>query len=415
MDLSNGSGWNERWQSISIGHQLALGGSARFLIIDDWATPNKTITIAGLGANYPYGYSIGDQQNWIDGQLAQAGRNTERAFVFSHHNLIGEDHFDCLFSGFANSNIDMQNVFFGSLYDNDVRYYISGHEHLAQRSIVTSPDGTASLQDIIAAPAGPKFINPRDPASANFFGQKARQTPLTQELNNIGFYIYTVDGPKMTVDYYADTVGNFQGDAFWPVAGPDFAPGTQVTPTLNFIKKDTWGYSLNGKEFLVEQGETYTGIANTFEGTSARILSGSNGATDADFFDRPFSKLVTTGWSCGGHDDLRSKILTLRGMSDFGTEETDVFVLQLSYHQEHFHELGNGRFGIVSRDNVGRWLNSVDRNYGGTKRFVIGAWKPEYRLGTYGVDPCQKTAWAVLNYNGDFAVANDIEPKWGHR
>ena len=30
-------------------------------------------------------------------------------------------------------------------------------------------------------------------------------------------------------------------------------------------------------------------------------------------------------------------------------------------------------------------------------------------MGTYGVDPRSKTAWAVLNYNADFAVADGIE------
>lgn len=31
--------------------------------------------------------------------------------------------------------------------------------------------------------------------------------------------------------------------------------------------------------------------------------------------------------------------------------------------------------------------------------------KPSYPLGTYGVDTRTKTAWAVINYDGDFAVA----------
>ena len=38
-------------------------------------------------------------------------------------------------------------------------------------------------------------------------------------------------------------------------------------------------------------------------------------------------------------------------------------------------------------------------------------WKgtKDYGLGAYGVDPASKTAWAVVNYNGEFAVARDIE------
>ena len=77
--------------------------------------------------------------------------------------------------------------------------------------------------------------------------------------------------------------------------------------------------------------------------------------------------------------------------------------------------LVNGRFGIGTRDENGEWVNAVDMNFGGTKRFVKGPWKPAYGLGTYGVDPKTKTAWAVINFNGDFAVARDIEPAHRHR
>ncbi len=54
-------------------------------------------------------------------------------------------------------------------------------------------------------------------------------------------------------------------------------------------------------------------------------------------------------------------------------------------------------------------------NYGGTQRFVHGRWDPSYELGTYGVDPSTKTAWAVINYDGDFLIARYIEPVPGHR
>jgi hypothetical protein len=42
-------------------------------------------------------------------------------------------------------------------------------------------------------------------------------------------------------------------------------------------------------------------------------------------------------------------------------------------------------------------------------QFVKGPWKAGYPLGTYGVDASAKTAWAVIDYNGDFAVAASIE------
>jgi hypothetical protein len=44
-------------------------------------------------------------------------------------------------------------------------------------------------------------------------------------------------------------------------------------------------------------------------------------------------------------------------------------------------------------------------NFGGAKKFVLGPWKSDYGLGTYGIDLKTHTAWAVINYNADFAVA----------
>jgi hypothetical protein len=70
---------------------------------------------------------------------------------------------------------------------------------------------------------------------------------------------------------------------------------------------------------------------------------------------------------------------------------------------------GKGEFGIAGLDSEGDWTNAVNMNQGGTKKFVKGPWKAEYGLGAYGVDPSTKTAWAVVNYDGDFAVARDIE------
>jgi hypothetical protein len=103
-------------------------------------------------------------------------------------------------------------------------------------------------------------------------------------------------------------------------------------------------------------------------------------------------------------------------MADLGSEQTDTFVLLMNYDKQASREhLGNGGFGIATRGADGKWVNAVNMNYGGTTNFVKGQWKPSYGLGTYGVDPSTKTAWAVINYNGDFAVAADIGPVPGHR
>ena len=87
------------------------------------------------------------------------------------------------------------------------------------------------------------------------------------------------------------------------------------------------------------------------------------------------------------------------------TNLTDTYVLSMTYKPGHSEHLGNGGFGLATKDAHGNWVNAVDHNIGGTKKFVKGPWKVGYALGTYGVDESTKTAWAVINYNGDFAVA----------
>jgi hypothetical protein len=99
------------------------------------------------------------------------------------------------------------------------------------------------------------------------------------------------------------------------------------------------------------------------------------------------------------------------------TTLTDTYVLSMTYDEKRVRplHLGNGGFGIASRDSIGNWVNAVDGNSGGTKRSVVGPWKAEYQIGTYGVDPSTHTAWAVINHKGEFAVARNIEPVPGKR
>jgi hypothetical protein len=46
---------------------------------------------------------------------------------------------------------------------------------------------------------------------------------------------------------------------------------------------------------------------------------------------------------------------------------------------------------------------------------VVGPSDPAYAVGTYGVDPVSRTAWAELDHEGEFMVARGIEPVPGHR
>jgi hypothetical protein len=385
--------------------------NARFVIVDPWAAPSKAHVEAGL-TSYPFGYSIADQQAWISAELDLNSRGADHAFVFSHQNLMGENHQDTPFEGYTNANPDMQNAFWASLQNNDVRYFISGHDHMHQRSIVASPDGLSFMQELICQSNSSKFYTPKALTDAKWYGQKARETSVSQELYTVGYYIFTVDGPRVTADYYSDDHGHWQSDNNYP-SGAGLAD-TAITPTFNFVKKETWGYSLNGQQFLVPEGTSYTVVADSFEGTTAQILDGVNASAVVDYTQRPLTKAVDTGWTpiqrCVDrlrYFGLASNVLSLWGMTDLGSPQSDTYTLSMSYDGKrvNFIDLLTGDFGIASRNADGKVVNAVDLNVGGSKKFVAGPWKPGYPLGTYGLDRKTKTAWAVLNHDGEFAVA----------
>jgi hypothetical protein len=312
----------------------------------------------------------------------------------------------------------MQNAFFGSLASNGAKYYISGHDHVDQRSIITSPDGASQVQQIIGASNSSKFYTPKALTDAKWYGQKTRETSVAQDLYTVGYYIYTVDGPRVTVDYYADDHGNWKSDANYP-NGAGLAD-TGVTPTFHFVKKQTWGYSLNGKEFLVGGGPTngtnnspdYSVVQDNFGGTTAKILGGTYANTATDFTGRTLTQAVDTGWTRAGEESgLASDILTLWGMKNVGAAATDEYVLSLSFDAGKGKHDGFSNLGVLASKNAkGRWVKAVDLNVGGgATRFVVGPWQPQDTLGTYGVDPATNTAWAVINYNASFAVDRGLD------
>ncbi len=391
-------------------------GNARFVILDVMATATRIDDDFYKTTHLHFGYPIGMQQDWISSRLDKRTRGKEHAFVFSHQPVMAETHFDSPFGGYTDIYPEQQNAFFASLQDNGVRYYISAHDHLHQRSVIGSPDGKSRIEELIATPASTKFYTPVSLDNSNWKGQKEREISLSQEVQNVGYYIYTVDGPRVTVDYYADTRGNYKSDANWPT-GPVFESPFKknVTPLFKFIKKETWGYSLNGREFLVAQNAPYTSVTDTFQGTTARIMSGINGSNGVDGSHRPLTKKVTTGWIArpAGAKLLMSSILSLWGMTDLGADKIDTYTLSMTFKNKK--HLRDGSMGIAVVDAGGKWVNAVNANSGGAKKFVAGPYKAEYGLGTYGIDPQTRTAWAVLNYNADFAVAADIEPVPGQK
>ena len=366
--------------------------NVRFVLLDGQAAAGTDNITPG----------IDPQQAWITSQLSGRPAGTH-AFVMSHKGLITENHVDVLFGSDPSKDPAGQNAFFSSLYDNNVHYYICGHDHMHDRSIITSPSGTSSVTHLLAASDSSKFYTPGNPSNDDkynvpAFGRK-RQTQVAQELHTVGYYVFTVDGPRVTVDYYSAVPSNVAPNG---CSGANCEYLIPTTPALSFVKAETFGYSLNGKEFQVPQGAAYTSVTDTYNGTTARILGGVNNSTAADFNGRHFTKAVDTGWSDMAAG-FASNILTLWGMGDLYSPNTDTFTLSMTYNGS---QAQNGVYSLVTLDpGTGNWVKAVDKNVGGTPTFVNGAYNSSYALGTYGIDPATNTAWAVINHNSDYAVA----------
>jgi hypothetical protein len=289
------------------------------------------------------------------------------------------------------AKINAENVFLASMQSNNVKYVISGHDHHHYNSIVTSPDQRSKVHQFITGSDSSKFYDPVPPFSAN-------DLPVEQELHRIGYNIVTVDGPRVTIDYYADIT-------------PD-----NYTGPFNFVKRSSAGYSLNGQEFVVGKGAAYTVVADStakalangesgYVGTSMRILSGTNTSTAHNSDGRPQSKAVNTGWAPAQPGNFSDK-LTLWGLADIGTSRTDRIVVSMSYQAASVTDaqINSGLFCLCSPSASGGWGNAVDANVGGTTIFVNGPWTSAYGLGAYGVDKATGTVWAVVNHAGEFAV-----------
>ena len=374
--------------------------NARFVILDTWCTPSVDISAAG----YTYGYSVAQQQPWINSRLDKTTRGTDHAFVLTHQPLMAESHQDTMFQGYTNANPDMQNAFYASLQSNNVKYFLAGHDHMNEHSIIASPDGLSNVHEIIGASDSSKFYTPSAVSGANWFGQKVRETPVAQELYTVGYYIFTVDGANVTVDFYSDTHGNWKSDGSYPLGTG--RTDTNITPVFTFAKKHTFGYGQNGTEFLVAEGTSYPTTPFTFSGTTAKFLAGTNSSTAMDYISRPLTHAVDIGWSAGTCATY-SSIMSLWGTTDVGSSSGDTISLSMSFDRSSVSDatLVSGGFGLAAQDSAGNWTNAVAQNVGGTPAFVLGAWNASYGLGTFGVDPATNTAWAVVNHQGRFAVA----------
>jgi hypothetical protein len=334
--------------------------------------------------------------------------------VFAHKNILGGNHKDNLFGGpvvsadpgdgsgvdlttltpaqldALNTKIAGENSFVASMQANKVDFFISGHDHHHYYSYLTSPDGQSKTRQIIAQSDSSKFYIPKTPVSA-------LDTPIQQDLGRIGYYIFNVKGSMVTVDYYGDAAGanNYQGP-------------------FNFVKMATFSYSLNGAGNLVPEGGSYvmsddtsvaSGMDKGFVGTTMSILDGVNSSPATTNYGKPYSAYVTTSWSQGG-GVLTSDVLGLSGMSTLSGAQTDPYVLSMNFKPVLLYRalIRMGRFGLLAKNAERKWVPAVQLNTPADMNFVLGPWNASYGLGTYGVDLASGTAWAVLNYNGEFAV-----------
>jgi hypothetical protein len=397
--------------------------NARLLFIDQFTTLDK-LNPDEL-TPYALGTTASQQQTWINNALA-GKPSGGHAFVFTHKGLITQQHIDTLFgdcpadanfpaaanagTGAAAKTYNVAagaaNAFIRSMAGNGARLYFCGHDHNHSRSLVKTTDSGAAAQitHVLCQSVSSKFYTPNEfnaygnsnvPACTSndaYFCAGKRQTMLSQELYTVGYYIVTVDGPNVTVDYYSAP------------AYPTYSAPTEnmilTTPTLNFTKRETFGYSQIGKEFLVGNGGAFTVVQDAGpSGTTAAILSGTNSNPNTDPSGRKYYNDVTTGWYAES-TGTASDVLVLWGMGyTLGSSQTDVYTLSMSYDATK-----GSSFVLGTPDANGNWAKAVDQNLGGASKAVTGPWKSSYALGTYGMDPATKTVWAVLNYNGCFAA-----------
>jgi hypothetical protein len=370
--------------------------NVRCVLIDQFTRADGT----GTDANA----NVLDQVAWVDATLDDKPAD-QHGFVFAHKNLHGQNHKDVLFGSSLTSNVSARDNFIRVLHSSGVRYFMSGHDHMHHRSVVETTAGDYRVGQVICSSNSYKFYTPASP-------YMTWERPVGQELFTIGYYIVTVDGPRLTVDFYSSSHGQDYGD--FDLVTP---PGV-----FNFYLRETFGYSLNGREFRIARGGAYTPVSDSYQGTSACILDGVNTDTHSSADGRQLIKTVNTGWSDPDSAALASNVLSLWGMADnlslfngsltgllpagSGSRTGSPFTLSLSYDTKKVRpsQLASGRLTLAGRNAAGLWVNAVDSNATGGKTFKYGPWRPGYPLGCHGVDPTTGTVWAVVDHDGEFAA-----------
>jgi hypothetical protein len=408
--------------------------NARFILIDQF-TPNNTLAAGAAAGPDGNAYSLGTtaslQQGWLN-QVMPGKPSGGHLFLFTHKGIILQQHIDVLF-GDCPADADFNaganagtgaaaktyhvaagaaNIFIRSMVANNARYLFCGHDHNHTRCLVNTTDTATNpvsqITQVLCQSVSSKFYTPNEldsvgnsnvPAATSndsYFCAGNRQIMLSQELYTVGYYIVTVDGQNVVVDYYSAPV--------FPAYNSPTENVISETVALSFTKRETFGYSLNGKSVLVPGGGSYAGISDAGpSGTVATINAGTNTNENTDFTGRRYQNVVNTGW-VKETATTASDILSLLGMErTMGVPQTDTFALSMTYDSTK-----GSRFVLATPDANGNWTNAVNQNTGGATALVTGPWKSTYGLGTYGIDSTAGTVWAVLNFNGCFAAVASV-------
>lgn len=363
--------------------------NATFVLLDQYRTPDPS------EAN-----TIPSQIPWMDSVLRARPAGTH-AFVLGHKGIVTEYHADNLFGSSPAADSAGTNAFLRSLSARGVHWYIGGHDHIQNRSLITATNDTAvRVEGIILGTASYKSYLPASRSLDSIYDLPAfgrlRQRQLAQDLSRIGYMIVTVDGPRATAEYWAAPVFDDGADM---VSVPDLSD--------KWTLRETSGYSLDGRQFLVPQQGAYDIVRDSGFGTRLRILGGTNADRTRDHSGRAFWQQVSVGWS--ETPGLSSATATLWGMRlQMGSDRTSPFALSLSYDRSKLDpgDLLQGR-GVLLRRAGGAWRNAVASNTDGTPAFALRPWSKDDPLGTYGIDTAAGTAWAVIHHVGDFAIGID--------
>jgi hypothetical protein len=172
----------------------------------------------------------------------------------------------------------------------------------------------------------------------------------------------------------------------------------------------------------VGQNTSYTGLESTVTATSgsggygmvgstATILAGTNTSGESETVSMAWRTQTQAERASPG---LISDIVCLGGMAPSG-DEISPFVLQMTYDPALL-PLGAGSEGLWASDeriylayldpSDDKWENAIDGNIGGnTGGFQLGAWAAgDMTVGDWGVNTADHTVWAVVDYDGTFAV-----------